>query len=85
MAHVTPLVKPVPASSRLKVEIVCHATWCAPVTAETNLTLPHRLSQNSTAQDGDTCVTFMLNNEDHTIGNALRYIIMKKYVVAQCG
>ena len=25
-----------------------------------------------------TCVTFVLRGEDHTLGNALRYIIMKK-------
>lgn len=25
------------------------------------------------------CATFAIKNEDHTIGNALRHIIMKKY------
>ena len=30
--------------------------------------------------DDTTCMTFVLNKEDHTLGNALRYIIMKKYV-----
>ena len=28
--------------------------------------------------DDVTCVTFVLRGEDHTLGNALRYIIMKK-------
>jgi len=28
--------------------------------------------------DDITCMTFVLHGEDHTLGNALRYIIMKK-------
>ena len=28
-----------------------------------------------------TCRTFVLKAEDHTLGNALRYMIMKKYVL----
>jgi hypothetical protein len=39
-------------------------------------------AQSSIAKEGDTCVTFMINDEDHTLGNALRYIIMKKYAHA---
>lgn len=31
--------------------------------------------------DDTTCMTFVLNKEDHTLGNALRYIIMKKYAI----
>jgi len=27
-----------------------------------------------------TSVTFSIQNEDHTIGNALRYMLMKEYV-----
>lgn len=30
--------------------------------------------------DDSTCMTFVLHDEDHTLGNALRYMIMKKYV-----
>ena len=29
--------------------------------------------------DDETCATFVLHEEDHTLGNSLRYIIMKKY------
>ena len=29
--------------------------------------------------DDETCTTFVLHEEDHTLGNSLRYIIMKKY------
>lgn len=28
-----------------------------------------------------TSVTFSIQNEDHTIGNALRYMLMKEYVL----
>ena len=28
--------------------------------------------------EDETCKTFVLHNEDHTLGNALRYMIMKK-------
>ncbi|XP_068702375.1 DNA-directed RNA polymerases I and III subunit RPAC2-like isoform X1 [Montipora foliosa] len=30
--------------------------------------------------DDETCATFVLHEEDHTLGNSLRYIIMKKYL-----
>ena len=30
-------------------------------------------------EDDETCSTFVLHEEDHTLGNSLRYIIMKKY------
>eukprot|EP00731_Ephydatia_muelleri_P030695 Em0022g209a len=33
----------------------------------------------------NTCMTFVLNNEDHTLGNALRYMLMKNPEVAFCG
>lgn len=34
----------------------------------------------SGAEEDETCVTFVLHEEDHTLGNALRYTITKKYV-----
>lgn len=38
-------------------------------------------------EDGndDTTCTYILNDEDHTLGNALRYIIMKNPDVELCG
>ncbi|XP_075428822.1 DNA-directed RNA polymerases I and III subunit RPAC2-like isoform X2 [Ascaphus truei] len=33
----------------------------------------------------ETCVTFVLHEEDHTLGNALRYMIMKNPEVEFCG
>eukprot|EP00123_Amoebidium_parasiticum_P019426 comp25298_c0_seq1/m.46984 comp25298_c0_seq1/g.46984 ORF comp25298_c0_seq1/g.46984 comp25298_c0_seq1/m.46984 type:complete len:113 (-) comp25298_c0_seq1:265-603(-) len=39
----------------------------------------------TTAAEGDSCVTFKLNDEDHTLGNALRYIIMKNPDTEFCG
>lgn len=33
----------------------------------------------------DGCVTFVLHDEDHTLGNALRYMIMKNPEVDFCG
>lgn len=35
--------------------------------------------------DDDTCLTFVLRGEDHTLGNALRYILMKNPDVEFCG
>lgn len=32
-----------------------------------------------------TCLTFMLRNEDHTLGNALRYVLIKNPDVRFCG
>eukprot|EP01137_Pigoraptor_chileana_P007181 Opistho-2@3489 len=39
------------------------------------------------ARDTDpiTCATFVLHDEDHTLGNALRYMIMKNPDVEFCG
>ncbi|XP_035263961.1 DNA-directed RNA polymerases I and III subunit RPAC2 [Anguilla anguilla] len=31
------------------------------------------------------CVTFVLHEEDHTLGNALRYVVMKNPNVEFCG
>ncbi|XP_058856683.1 DNA-directed RNA polymerases I and III subunit RPAC2 isoform X1 [Acipenser ruthenus] len=33
----------------------------------------------------DSCVTFVLHDEDHTLGNSLRYMIMKNPEVEFCG
>uniref|UniRef100_A0A8C4QQA3 DNA-directed RNA polymerases I and III subunit RPAC2 n=1 Tax=Eptatretus burgeri TaxID=7764 RepID=A0A8C4QQA3_EPTBU len=33
----------------------------------------------------ETCVTFVLHEQDHTLGNALRYMIMKNPEVVFCG
>nr|XP_015207127.1 PREDICTED: DNA-directed RNA polymerases I and III subunit RPAC2-like [Lepisosteus oculatus] len=33
----------------------------------------------------DSCVTFVLHDEDHTLGNALRYMVMKNPEVEFCG
>ncbi|KAK2188395.1 hypothetical protein NP493_133g02008 [Ridgeia piscesae] len=35
--------------------------------------------------EDETCKTFVLHNEDHTLGNALRYMIMKNPQVDLCG
>lgn len=35
--------------------------------------------QTDGADEG--CVTFVMHDEDHTLGNSLRYIVMKKSVV----
>ena len=34
---------------------------------------------------GDTCCTFVIHDEDHTLGNSLRYIISKNPDVEFCG
>ncbi|EDO38993.1 predicted protein, partial [Nematostella vectensis] len=33
----------------------------------------------------ESCMTFVLHDEDHTLGNSLRYIIMKNPDVKFCG
>ncbi|KAK6173014.1 hypothetical protein SNE40_016554 [Patella caerulea] len=35
--------------------------------------------------EADSCKTFVMHNEDHTLGNSLRYIIMKNSDVQFCG
>lgn len=35
--------------------------------------------------DDITCMTFVLKGEDHTLGNALRYMILKNPEVTFCG
>ncbi|ETE66824.1 DNA-directed RNA polymerases I and III subunit RPAC2, partial [Ophiophagus hannah] len=45
-----------------------------------------RSVQEVRAEGSDkTCITFVLNNEDHTLGNSLRYMIMKNPEVEFCG
>lgn len=39
----------------------------------------------SGAEEDETCVTFVLHEEDHTLGNALRYMIAKNPDVSFCG
>lgn len=35
--------------------------------------------------DSETAVTFLVRGEDHTLGNALRYILVKNPAVEYCG
>lgn len=37
------------------------------------------------SEDSNRCATFELNEEDHTLGNALRHIILKNPEVKFCG
>ncbi|AMD19706.1 HCL445Cp [Eremothecium sinecaudum] len=43
-----------------------------------------KLLPQATSDDG-TCASFQINDEDHTLGNALHYIIMKNPEVEFCG
>ncbi|XP_077519200.1 RNA polymerases I and III subunit AC2 l(2)37Cg [Amblyomma americanum] len=36
-------------------------------------------------EENEKCRTFLLDDQDHTLGNALRYIIMKNPQVKFCG
>nr|XP_005157198.1 DNA-directed RNA polymerases I and III subunit RPAC2 isoform X1 [Danio rerio] len=38
----------------------------------------HALEMVRTDGADEGCVTFVLNEEDHTLGNSLRYMIMKR-------
>ena len=40
--------------------------------------------QNHGSRPSDTDVTFVVNNEDHTIGNAVRYVLMRRYAATPC-
>ncbi|KAM3867042.1 DNA-directed RNA polymerases I and III subunit RPAC2 [Diretmus argenteus] len=45
-----------------------------------------RVLQTIQADGADEgCVTFVLHDEDHTLGNALRYMVMKNVDVEFCG
>lgn len=35
--------------------------------------------------EDESCMTFVLHGEDHTLGNALRYMVMKNPETAFCG
>lgn len=39
----------------------------------------------STEGEDETCVTYVMHHEDHTIGNSLRYMILKNPEVEYCG
>lgn len=43
-----------------------------------------KLLPQATSEDG-TCGSFQITEEDHTLGNALRYMIMKNPEVEFCG
>lgn len=43
-----------------------------------------KLLSEATSEDG-TCASFKIADEDHTLGNALRYMIMKNPEVEFCG
>ncbi|CCK71991.1 DNA-directed RNA polymerase core subunit RPC19 KNAG_0I02060 [Huiozyma naganishii CBS 8797] len=43
-----------------------------------------KILPEATTEDG-TCASFQILNEDHTLGNALRYVIMKNPEVEFCG
>lgn len=42
-------------------------------------TEPVCIVKSEAATDDNRCATFSIKNEDHTMGNALRHIIMRKY------
>lgn len=39
----------------------------------------------TTEPEDETCVTYVMHHEDHTLGNSLRYMIMKNPEVEYCG
>lgn len=43
-----------------------------------------KLLPQASSEDG-TCASFQIDEEDHTLGNALRYVIMKNKDVEFCG
>ncbi|XDT22361.1 RNA polymerases L / 13 to 16 Kd subunits signature [Nakaseomyces glabratus] len=51
---------------------------------EESLKTKIKLLPQATSEDG-TCASFQIALEDHTLGNALRYIIMKNPEVEFCG
>ncbi|XP_070553896.1 DNA-directed RNA polymerases I and III subunit RPAC2-like [Ptychodera flava] len=51
-----------------------------------NTEVPKRtLEVVQTEVEDETCATFVMHGEDHTLGNALRYMIMKNPEVQFCG
>ncbi|KAJ3352100.1 DNA-directed RNA polymerases I and III subunit RPAC2, partial [Entophlyctis luteolus] len=82
MAMVEPLDGPgvgVPFTDGPKVEIPHHVDPPNPPTHS----LP--LSQLKGDYDDPSAVTFVLRDEDHTLGNSLRYLLMKNPRVSFCG
>ncbi|OXB58690.1 hypothetical protein ASZ78_016862 [Callipepla squamata] len=49
-----------------------------------HLFFPNLWQVQADGTDGN-CVTFMLHDEDHTLGNSLRYMVMKNPDVEFCG
>ncbi|MGH0186230.1 UNVERIFIED_CONTAM: hypothetical protein FKN15_021112 [Acipenser sinensis] len=45
----------------------------------------HALEVVQAEGSDDSCVAFVLHDEDHTLGNSLRYMIMKNPEVEFCG
>ncbi|TRY78954.1 hypothetical protein DNTS_014714 [Danionella cerebrum] len=45
----------------------------------------HALEMVRADGEDEGCVTFVLHEEDHTLGNSLRYMIMKSQDVEFCG
>ncbi|XP_077984988.1 DNA-directed RNA polymerases I and III subunit RPAC2-like [Glandiceps talaboti] len=48
-------------------------------------TKKRRLEVVQTEVEDQRCATFVMNGEDHTLGNSLRYMIMKNPEVQFCG
>jgi DNA-directed RNA polymerase I and III subunit RPAC2 len=44
-----------------------------------------RTNKNQLPGSSDTAASFAFEREDHTLGNALRYMIMKKYDIPTLG
>lgn len=54
------------------------ASWCSlPQKMVWHLFSPTLWQVQADGTDGN-CVTFVLHDEDHTLGNSLRYMVMKK-------
>ncbi|XP_031561711.1 DNA-directed RNA polymerases I and III subunit RPAC2-like [Actinia tenebrosa] len=54
--------------------------------ADEEESVKHRLEVIPTGDpDDETCATFVMHEEDHTLGNSLRYIVMKNPNVKFCG
>lgn len=46
----------------------------------------HRIEVVASNHEEDrTCLTYVLHHEDHTLGNSLRYVLMKNAEVEYCG
>ena len=68
----------------------CLASFCCPAfVPRCTFVVPWRRRHQSCAQSilkvsGDEvseyCTTFVIGNEDHTLGNSLRHLLMKEYV-----